>query len=109
MHLYLWVLQICVFAARVRSTTGGYVFTGVCMLTGGGVVSPVTPAVDGRDTLRTQLKLDEGKQFSAISLTITISHYYLEIQLIFYLLSNVSNSTQKSKHLFAFSSKLVPV
>ena len=27
----------CIFTARVRSTTGGYVFTGVCLLTPGGI------------------------------------------------------------------------
>ena len=38
--LFLCVLKTveistCVFAVSVRSTTGGYVFTGVCLLTGG--------------------------------------------------------------------------
>ena len=37
---YRYIRRLVIFTARVRSTTGGYVFTGICLLTWGGYPSP---------------------------------------------------------------------
>ena len=41
-------LILIIFTARVRSTTGGCVFTGVCLLTQGGGYPKVGPPGQGR-------------------------------------------------------------